>query len=66
MVLGVVGPLAEPFGAIDQTLLDVVADGPPRQLGKGGDLVDGELLRDGHQRFIRQLYCHCQLSRMFP
>ena len=62
---GVIGPLADPFRAIDQALLDVVADGPPRQLGEGGDLVEGELLGGAHKLFIRQLYCHCQLSCIF-
>ena len=44
MALGVIGPLADPLRAIDQALLDVVADVPPRQLGESGDLVEGEFL----------------------
>ena len=48
MVLRVIGPLADPFRAIDQAFLDVVADGPPRQFGEGGDLVHGELLGAAH------------------
>ena len=34
MALRVVGRLAGPFRAINQFLLDVVADGPPRQFGQ--------------------------------
>ena len=54
MALGVVGPLADPLRAIDQAFLDVVANGPPRQLGEGGDLVDGEFPRVAHVYFLRQ------------
>ena len=52
MVLRVIGPLADPFRAIDQALLDVVADGPPRQLGEGRDFVHGELLRGAHKHHL--------------
>src|SRR5262245_25754833 len=62
MVLRVIGALADPLCAIDQALLDVVADVPPRQLGEGSDLVEREFPGGAHGLFIRHLWCLYQVA----
>ena len=65
MALGVVGPLADPLRAIDQALLDVVADVPPRLVGKRGDLVEGEFLGGAHGLLIRQYWWRVKWRVLF-
>ena len=65
MALGVVGPLADPLRAIDQALLDVVADVPPRLVGKRGDLAEGEFLGGAHGLLIRQCWWRVKWRVLF-
>ena len=65
MALGVIGPLADPLRAIDQALLDVVADVPPRLVGEGGDLVEGELLGGAHELLYTPILVASKVARIF-